>query len=101
MHDFKCLDMHVKLTLVALLYVYQFITHRFYLKLQRNQFSITSTQLRMWNEIPTVLLISIVFLIVLKSTLSMVWGVVGFFAVVAVLMIAIRIYKKYRKTDEE
>jgi len=93
--------MHVKLTLVALLYVYQEFTHRIFRKLQKDKFPLTSTQLRMWNEIPTVLLISIVFLIVLKSTLDMVWGVVGFFGVVVVLMVAIRIYKKYRKTDEE
>ena len=93
--------MHVKLTLVGLLYIYQFITHRIYRNLQKDHFSLSSTQLRMWNEIPTVLLISIVFLIVLKSTLNMVWGVVGFFVVVVVLMVAIRIYKKYRKTDEE
>jgi len=31
----------------------------------------------------------------------MVWGVVGFFGVVAILMIAISIYKKHRKTNEE
>jgi putative membrane protein len=93
--------MHVKLTLVGLLYIYQFLTHRIYRKLQKNNFSLSSTQLRMWNEVPTVFLISIVFLIVLKSTLSMIWGVAGFFAVVAVLMVAIGVYKKYRNTDEK
>jgi putative membrane protein len=93
--------MHVKLTLVALLYIYQIITHRIYIKLRGDRFFLNSTQLRMWNEIPTVLLISVVFLIVLKSTLDMVWGVTGFLVVVAVLMVAIRVYKKYRKTDEE
>lgn len=93
--------MHVKLTMVALLYIYQMITHRFYLKLQRDQFSLTSTQLRMWNEIPTVLLISIVFLIVLKNTLDMVWGVVGFVSMAVLLMVIIKIYNKYRKKNEE
>lgn len=93
--------MHVKLTMVALLYIYQMFTHRFYFKLQRDQFYLSSTQLRMWNEIPTVLLISIVFLIVLKNTLDMVWGVIGFVSIAVLLMVIIKIYKKYRKKNEE
>jgi len=91
--------MHIKLTMVGLLYIYQVATHFQYKKLQKNQFSLSSTQLRLWNEIPTVLLISVVFIIVLKSTLDMVWGLVGFFGVVAILMIAIRIYKKIRDKE--
>ncbi len=89
--------MHVKLTMVGLLYIYQIITHRIYIKLQKSEFLLTSNQLRMWNEIPTILLISIVFLIVLKSTMDMVWGVVGFISIVVALMMLIRMYKKYRE----
>lgn len=92
--------MHVKLTMVGLLYIYQIVTHFQYKKLQKDSFSLNSTQLRMWNEIPTVLLISIVFLIVLKSTLNTVWGVIGFISISVVLMIIIRVYKKYRRNDE-
>jgi len=93
--------MHVKLTLVLLLYIYQIATHRIFIKLKRNHFSLTSAQLRLWNEIPTVLLISVVFLIVLKNTLNMVWGVIGFIGIVVVLMLAIRLYKKIREKNDE
>ena len=89
--------MHVKLTMVALLYIYQIVTHFQYKKIQKNQFSLSATQLRFWNEIPTILLISIVFLIVLKNTLDMVWGIVGFVSISILLMIMIRVYKKYRE----
>jgi putative membrane protein len=88
--------MHVKLTMVGFLYIYQVATHFQFKRLQNNAFSLSSTQLRLWNEIPTVLLISIVFLIVLKSTLDMVWGVVGFVGIAVLLMLAINIYKRLR-----
>ena len=41
-------------------------------------------------------LFAFVFIIVLKNTLDMVWGVTGFIALAVVLFIAIRMYKKYR-----
>jgi protoporphyrinogen IX oxidase len=53
--------------------------------------------MRFWNEVSTLFLISIVFLIVLKDALSMVWGLLGLFGVVVLLTIGIKLYKKYRK----
>jgi putative membrane protein len=42
------------------------------------------------------LLFAIVFLIVLKNTMSMVWGMLGLVGLSLVLLIAIKLYKKYR-----
>ncbi|HCX74449.1 MAG TPA: protoporphyrinogen IX oxidase, partial [Algoriphagus sp.] len=39
---------------------------------------------------------AIVFLIVLKNTLSMVWGIAGLIGLGILLMLGIRLYKKYR-----
>jgi protoporphyrinogen IX oxidase len=55
-----------------------------------------STKLRLWNEVSTILLFAIVFLIVLKSTLSMVWGLAGLIALAILLMLGIKVYKNYR-----
>ena len=92
--------MIIKLALVFVLYLYQFSCHYLYRLFQKDHIKFTSTQLRMWNELPTVLLIAIVFLIVSKNTLDMVWGTVGFFAVMALLMIAVKLYKRIREAKK-
>lgn len=89
--------MHVKLTLVFLLYAYHFSLHVILRQLLRGEVKYTSQQMRMWNEVSTLLLISIVFLIVLKSALSMVWGLAGLLVVMVLIMTGIRVYKKLRK----
>ena len=91
--------MHVKLTLVVLLYAYHFSLHYLFKQLQRGVVKYTSQQLRFWNEVSTLFLISIVFIIVLKSALSMVWGVVGLLTVIIAITLGIRLYKKYRKNE--
>ncbi|MNY43675.1 hypothetical protein D3C86_1786490 [compost metagenome] len=58
--------------------------------------TLTSTKLRMWNEVSTVLLFSIVFTVVLKSALNWIYGVVGLISLAILLMVLIKAYKKYR-----
>lgn len=89
----------VKLGFVAGLYGYHFYCHHIFLKLQQDVTIFTSQQLRMWNEVATIFLISIVFLAVLKNTLSMVWGLVGLLIFTLILLISIRIYKSIRKRE--
>ncbi len=93
--------MHVKLFLVLLLYIYHFICHRIYKQLQQGVFKYKSQGLRVWNEVATLFLVGIIFIIVLKSALSMVWGVIGLVIFAVVLMIAIRMYKKIREKNEK
>lgn len=88
--------MHLKLSLVFLLYLYHFSLHFIFNKLKRGEPRYSSNQLRFWNEVATLFLISIVFLIVLKSALPMVWGLVGLLAVTLLILLGIKIYKKYR-----
>jgi putative membrane protein len=89
--------MQAKLGFVLLLYVYHLFCHKLFKELQSGRTRWTSTQLRVWNEASTLLLFAIVFLIVLKNTLSMVWGIMGLVGLGVTLMIGIRIYKKHRK----
>jgi putative membrane protein len=89
--------MHLKLTLVAGLYGYHFSLQVVFGQLRKGIVKYSSTQLRFWNEVATLFLISIVFIIVLKDGLSMIWGVTGLLVVTFLIMMGIRLYKKYRK----
>lgn len=89
--------MQVKLALVVLLYGYHLGCHWLFKEIQKGRTRWTSQQLRLWNELSTLLLVAIVFLIVLKSTLSMTWGILGLLGLAALLMLGIKIYKNYRK----
>jgi putative membrane protein len=89
--------MQAKLVFVFLLYAYHLFCHKLFKELQSGRTRWTSTQLRLWNEASTLLLFTIVFLIVLKDTIQMVWGISGLITLGISLTIGIRIYKKFRK----
>ncbi len=89
--------LYIKLGLVLVLLGY----HHYCIKIMKGFIAgkkpMSGTQLRLWNEGATLLLVSIVFLVVLKNTLSMVWGVLGLILLAVVMMIAIKLYKKSRE----
>lgn len=89
--------MQAKLGFVLFLYIYHFICHKIYKDLQNGITKWTSTQLRVWNEVATILLFAIVFLIVLKSLISVVWGIAGLVGLGVVMMLGIKWYKKVRE----
>lgn len=89
--------MHIKLAFVALLLVYHFVCQKIMFDLKKGKFSWTSNALRMWNEVATLALVAIVFIVMLKDTMNWIKGTVGFFAVAIALMIGIKIYKRLRK----
>ena len=88
-----------KLSFVFGLYIYHFLCHRIFKQQQKGILKYNSTQLRIWNEVATLFLISIVFLVVLKNALSMVWGIIGLILFSAILMLAIRVYKRVREKN--
>ncbi len=92
--------MHIKLTFVVALYVYHFMCQRMYSQLVNGKLTLSSFKLRMWNEVATVILFAVVFLVTLKSAISWVWGVVGIILFGILLMLAIRAYKKIREKKE-
>lgn len=92
--------MHVKLLFVAAMIAYHFISQRMMFNLRDEKSTLSSSKLRIWNEVSTVLLFSIVFTVVLKSALNWIYGVVGLLSLAIVLMILIKAYKKYRTSRE-
>ncbi|PJJ80196.1 CopD family protein [Mucilaginibacter auburnensis] len=89
--------MHIKLAFVIGLIIYHFICQKKMMQMRKGIYTWTSTQLRLWNELATLFLFAIVFLVVLKSALNWVFGVVGIFAIGIVLMMAVKIYKRFRE----
>jgi len=89
--------MHIKLTAVVLLFAYQFKSVAIMNKLALGERVWSSTKLRLWNEVATILLVAIVFLVVLKTTLSMVYGVLGLVVLGLVMMVFVKIYKNRRE----
>jgi putative membrane protein len=86
----------LKLFFVLILYAYHFSLHVIYNQQKKSVYKYSGIQLRMWNEVPTVILFAVVFLVVLKNTVDFWWGLLGLFLLVVLLMSAIRIYKKVR-----
>ncbi len=85
-----------KLVFVVGLYGYQFFLHDIYKKQQTDRPTYSPMALRIINEISTIFLVAIVFLVVLKDVLSMLYGLIGLILFVALLLISIKIYKKLR-----
>ena len=91
--------MHVKLSFVLALYFYHAGCHKVFIQQQKGVVKYTSFKLRVWNEVATILLFAIVFLVVLKSTISWIWGVVGIILFGVLMMLGIKLYKNIRKKN--
>jgi putative membrane protein len=87
----------LKLSLVGVLALYHLACHSFFLRLYRGEAAWTSTGFRVWNELATLLLVGIVFLVVLKDAMSLVWGSLGLVIFAAVLMAGITAYRRIRE----
>lgn len=87
----------VKLGFVAALFAYHFFIHSIFLQQKKEIFRWSSQQLRIWNEVATILLVAIVMLAVVKQLLSVAWGIGVLVLFAILLMLAIKIYKRIRK----
>lgn len=89
--------MHVKLAFVVLLFVYHFKCHQIFKQMQRDDIRYTSQFMRIWNEVATIILFAVVFLVILKSAFNWIYGLVGMFVLMILLMLGIKLYKRYRE----
>lgn len=92
--------MQVKLFFVLLLMFYQFYGQRVLRGIHENPMNYTSLGMRFMNEVPTVILIAVVFAVVLKNEVTWLWGVGGISGIALVLTLAIKAYKKKRTKSE-
>lgn len=89
--------MHVKLGFVLLLYLYHLKCHLIYQQLQRGIIKYSSNYMRLFNEVATIILFSVVFLVIVRHEINWVFGVLGIIALSIILMILVKIYKRYRE----
>ena len=93
--------MKVKLFFVLLLLAYHFFCYRIMSKFQNNIFDWSGKQLRILNEMPTVLLVIIVMLVIFKNnfpTNAASWFV---FSLVIFMAASIQFYARYRRLRSE
>ncbi len=93
--------MHVKLAFVVVLFVYHLKCHQIFKQMQNDDIRYTSNFMRMWNEVATIILFAVVFLVILKTTFDWIYGIIGMFALVALLMLGIKMYKRYREKNPD
>jgi len=93
--------MHVKLAFVILLFAYHFKCHHLYKQLLESKCNWSSNKMRLWNEVSTLILFSVVFLVILKNAFNWIYGVIGIFALSALLMLGIKAYKRIRSKNPE
>lgn len=87
----------IKLFFVGGLFAYHISLHMIYKQQMNGIFKYSSQKLRIWNEVATIFLVSIVMLVVVKQAMSWVWGLIGLALLIILLMSAIKIYKHFRR----
>ncbi len=93
--------MLLKLVFVGVLFLYHLRCQQIFNQLKTNSYKGTSTRLRLFNEIATLLLFAIVFTVVLKSAGGLVWGMLWLVVLAAIIFGAVFIYKKQREKSKQ
>ncbi|MCB0479938.1 MAG: CopD family protein [Flavobacteriales bacterium] len=93
--------MHLKLALVFGLFLYHLYCHRIFRQFQNDNLSLTSFKLRVWNEVATLFLVAIIFVVSLKNLIDWMWGLLGIVLFSLFLLLAIRIYKSIRLKNKD
>lgn len=88
--------MLVKLSFVLGLYFYHGYCQKIYSDLQKDTVKLSAFKLRIFNEVSTLILFAVVFLVTLKSAINWIWGVVGIILFGLLLMLSIKLYKTVR-----
>lgn len=93
--------MQVKLGFVVLLIIYHLKTHQYFKQLQNDEVKKTSSFMRIWNEGATFILFAVIFLVILKSAINWIWGVIGILVLGVLIMLGFKIYKQIREKNPE
>lgn len=85
--------MWLKLSAVVGLVTYHLFCNRILRQQRRGIFKLSSFKLRLFNELATVFLVAIVFLVKVKSSSGLIWGLLGLTLFAVSLMLAVKIYR--------
>lgn len=92
--------MQVKLVFVIILVIYQFKCHQIFKQLQNDVVQHSSNYMRLFNEVPTIILFAVVFLVILQSAINWIYGTVGIIVFAVLLMMGYKIYKRIRESKK-
>lgn len=93
--------MQVKLGFVVLLFAYHIKTHLIFKEMQHDRIRYSSGFMRIWNEGATLVLFAVVFLVILRNALNWIYGVLGLLILAVLLMLGIRLYKRFRDKNPD
>lgn len=93
--------MQVKIGFILLLFIYHLLTHKYYKQLQIDVVNKTSSFMRIWNEGATFILFAVIFLVILKSAINWIWGIVGILILGLLIMLGFKMYKNFRDKNPE
>ena len=88
--------LQVKFLFVIGLTLYHLWCGKIFSEFRKDSIRWPGMALRIWNEVATVFMVAIVFVVVLKDSMSWINGVLGLVVFSAILMVAIRSYKRLR-----
>lgn len=91
--------MHIKLAFVFILFLYQLKCQQIFSQLQRDEVNYSTNFMRLWNEIATIILFAVVFLVVLKNALNWIYGVIGIILFSITIMLGFKLYKRIRERN--
>ena len=86
-----------KLVMVLLLFLYHLSLGHINKNIQQHNYHWSSIQLRFWNEVPTILLFGIIFLVIFKDVIAIPYSLAALATLMAILIFSIKVYNKIRK----
>ncbi len=93
--------MQVKLGFVFALYLYHYKCHRIFKELQNDSVKYSTNYMRLWNEVATIILFAVVFLVILKNAFNWIYGVVGIVLFSVLIMLGFKFYKRIREKNSD
>jgi len=91
--------MIVKLCFVLILFLFHFKTHLIQKELRNETINYSSFFMRIWNEVPTLVLFSIVFIVTLKNSIHWIYSLISLFCFTLVILGLIKLYKLIRNKN--
>lgn len=93
--------MWIKIIAVGLLSFYHLQCQRIFNQQRLGVYKHSSFKLRLFNELATVFLVAIVFLVVVKSQSGMLWGLLGLIAFAGIMVLLVYLYKRSRDAEPQ
>ena len=88
--------MQVKISFILLLWLYTYSCQIILNQIKIGQIRTTEIKLRIWNEVATLIMFAIIFMAVLKNSISWIYATLSLVGLAVLLMISIKMYKKYK-----